>query len=107
MGHKGSMEARYTTNKGILPDSLIEEMKEAFSRSEEFLDLEKEIESRESSEDGFEKMKKWVVQYVKAQNVQKIVTPEETEKMIEGGWEYVAVLPNGKVVVKKQNSPQQ
>lgn len=44
MGHKGSMEAKYTTNKGILPDLLIDEMREAFSRSEEFLDLEKGIE---------------------------------------------------------------
>src|SRR5438309_6303583 len=41
MGHKGSMEAKYTTNKGILPYSLISEMKDAFNRSEEFLDLEK------------------------------------------------------------------
>ncbi|MGI0070415.1 MAG: hypothetical protein ACREAN_09215 [Nitrosopumilaceae archaeon] len=41
MGHKGSMEAKYTTNKGILPDLLISEMRDAFSRSEEFLDLEK------------------------------------------------------------------
>ena len=41
MGHKGSMEAKYTTNKGILPQTLIDEMKNAFSRSEEFLDLEK------------------------------------------------------------------
>jgi hypothetical protein len=41
MGHKGSMEAKYTTNKGILPDLLISEMRNAFSRSEEFLDLEK------------------------------------------------------------------
>jgi hypothetical protein len=41
MGHKGNMEAKYTTNKGILPDLLISEMRNAFSRSEEFLDLEK------------------------------------------------------------------
>ena len=41
MGHKGSIEAMYTTNKGILPDSLISEMRDAYSRSEEFLDLEK------------------------------------------------------------------
>jgi hypothetical protein len=41
MGHKGSMEAKYTTDKGILPEMLIDEMREAFSRSEEFLDLEK------------------------------------------------------------------
>jgi hypothetical protein len=44
MGHKGSMEAKYTTNKGILPDLLIDEMRNAFRRSEEFLDLEKGIE---------------------------------------------------------------
>jgi hypothetical protein len=40
MGHKGSIEAKYTTNKGMLPDELVKEMKEAFKRSEEFLDLE-------------------------------------------------------------------
>ena len=42
MGHKGSMEAKYTTNKGLLPDALIQEMRDAFIRSEEFLDLESE-----------------------------------------------------------------
>ncbi len=40
MGHKGSIEARYTTNKCRLPDALLEEMREAFKRCEEFLDLE-------------------------------------------------------------------
>ena len=40
MGHKGSMEARYTTNKGMLPEMLIREMRESFVRAEEFLDLE-------------------------------------------------------------------
>ena len=47
MGHKGSMEAKYTTNKGLLPDTLVQEMRDAFMRSEEFLDLEigKKIES--------------------------------------------------------------
>ncbi len=38
MGHRGSMEARYTTNKGVLPDVLLDEMREAFGRSEEHLD---------------------------------------------------------------------
>ncbi|MGB6463916.1 MAG: site-specific integrase [Nitrosotalea sp.] len=42
MGHKGSMEAKYTTNKGLLPDTLIQEMRDVFMRSEEFLDLELE-----------------------------------------------------------------
>ena len=40
MGHKGIIEAKYTTNKGVLPEALINEMREAFKRSEEFLDLE-------------------------------------------------------------------
>lgn len=40
MGHKGTIEARYTTNKGVLPDALINEMSDAFKRSEIFLDLE-------------------------------------------------------------------
>lgn len=40
MGHKGSMESKYTTNKGMLPEILLQEMREAFKRSEELLDLE-------------------------------------------------------------------
>lgn len=40
MGHKGSIEAKYTTNKGVLPEELLNEMREAFRRSEVFLDLE-------------------------------------------------------------------
>ena len=38
MGHKGTMEARYTTNKGVIPDALLDEMRDSFARSEEFLD---------------------------------------------------------------------
>ena len=40
MGHKGNIEARYTTNKGRIPDSLIQEMRGSFKSCEEFLDLE-------------------------------------------------------------------
>lgn len=40
MGHKGNIEAKYTTNKGVLPEALLEEMRAAFKRCEEFLDLE-------------------------------------------------------------------
>jgi len=40
MGHVGSIEAKYTTNKSILPKALVDEMRESFKRSEEFLDLE-------------------------------------------------------------------
>ncbi len=40
MGHKGTIEAKYTTNKGILPETLVREMQNAYKRSEEFLDLD-------------------------------------------------------------------
>ena len=40
MGHKGSIEAKYTTNKGILSEEMISEMREAFRRCQEHLDLE-------------------------------------------------------------------
>jgi hypothetical protein len=37
MGHKGSMEARYTTNKGRLPQNLVDDMRDAYRRCEPFL----------------------------------------------------------------------
>ena len=40
MGHRGNIEARYTTNKGILSEILVKEMRQSFERSQEFLDLE-------------------------------------------------------------------
>ena len=82
MGHTGSIEAKYTTNKSILPKLLTDEMREAFRKSQEFLDLE--------------------VTAKKEENVgkEKIVTVEEFEKLIIEGWQYVATLPNDKILVK-------
>jgi hypothetical protein len=37
MGHQGDMEARYTTNKGRLPESLIEDMRRSFRDCTEYL----------------------------------------------------------------------
>ncbi len=41
MGHKGDIEARYTTNKGRLPDAVIEDMRRTFINSEEYLSTRK------------------------------------------------------------------
>jgi integrase len=38
MGHKGDIEARYTTNKGRLPENLVEDMRSAFAASTEYLE---------------------------------------------------------------------
>ncbi|RLI46746.1 site-specific integrase [Candidatus Bathyarchaeota archaeon] len=37
MGHKGDIEAKYTTNKGRLPEDLIEDMRRSFRDCEEYL----------------------------------------------------------------------
>ena len=41
MGHRGDIEARYTTNKGRLPDSVIEDMRTAYQKSLEYLETRK------------------------------------------------------------------
>jgi len=85
MGHSGSIEAKYTTNKSILPKILMDEMRESFKKSQEFLDLEI------NSERDVEKIEH-----------QRIVTPEEFEEIVAEGWQYLGTLPNGKIVVKNR-----
>ena len=41
MGHVGDMESRYTTNKGRLPEALIEDMRLRYADSEEYLSTRK------------------------------------------------------------------
>jgi hypothetical protein len=50
MGHKGDIENRYTTNKSRLPESVIDDMREAYKRSQEYL------QTTESSETNDEKL---------------------------------------------------
>jgi hypothetical protein len=71
MGHKGSIEAKYTTNKGILPKILLDEMRDAFKRSEEFLDLER------ATEDPLEKQKEEI------RTKLETIRPEELAKVLE------------------------
>lgn len=70
MGHKGTIEAKYTTNKGILPKSLTDEMREAFKRSEEFLDLETK------NEDPILQQKEKIIDAVTR------ATPERVQEML-------------------------
>jgi len=83
MGHTGSIEAKYTTNKSILPKILMDEMRESFRKSQEFLDLEINQERNEEKT-----------------IYQRVVTSEEFEEIVVEGWQYLGTLPNGKIVVK-------
>jgi len=47
MGHKGDIENRYTTNKQKLPESVVEDMRGAYTRSEEFLQTRVKAETSE------------------------------------------------------------
>src|SRR5437660_1015067 len=82
MGHTGSIEAKYTTNKSIIPKILMDEMRESFRKSQEFLDLEINPEHDE------EKIEH-----------QRVVTSEEFEEIVSEGWQYLGTLPNGKIVL--------
>ena len=47
MGHKGDIENRYTTNKEKLPETVIEDMRSAYARSEEFLQTKEKAQANE------------------------------------------------------------
>jgi hypothetical protein len=130
MGHKGDVENRYTTNKGRLPDSVVEDMREAYKKSQEYLQT---IKVEKTSEDelrqafrkqlllvaGFRKdevdkmdlfaMSDEEIQSIIRQRLlgekendckQKVIAISEVERFLEKGWEYVATLPNKKVIIK-------
>ncbi len=99
MGHKGSMEAKYTTNKGLLPDVLIEEMRQAFRRSEELLDLE--MQNNKVTKEEQENKTKSI-----SQPTQMVVALEQAETLISQGWRFVATLPKDKAVVEKNGGGQ-
>jgi hypothetical protein len=131
MGHKGDIENRYTTNKCKLPESVIEDMREAYRRSQDFLQTRLEETSSEEklrqafrkqlllvagfNQDEVEKMDISAVSDEELQTVirrrllgekadncttQKVVSIDEVEGYLEQGWEFVASLPNGNVIIK-------
>jgi hypothetical protein len=130
MGHKGDIENRYTTNKGRLPESVVEDMREAYKKSQKYLRTMKvEETSEEELRQAFRKqlllvagfkrdevdrmdlsaMSDEELQTIIRQRLlgekandckQKVIPISEVEKFLEQGWEYVAVLPGNKVIIK-------
>lgn len=106
MGHSGSMEARYTTNKGVLPNALIKEMKSAFKRSEEFLDLEmqtdKQLEMQQETETrNAENSTTSKSENMQQHTIQIVVKLDQVEEMISKGWRLVTKISENKAVVEK------
>lgn len=130
MGHKGDMEARYSTNKGILPPDMVEDMREAYKRCQEFLQTTKAVTSEEQMKQAFKKQLLLVAGYSEEEaeatstagisddefredirkkllgimvnngNRQKIIPLSEIDKYVNEGWEYVSALPNERAIIK-------
>ena len=83
----------------MLPSDLVNEMKNAFRRSHEFLDLEMqtgkqlEMQSLEAQENGMAKNST-----PQQQPVQIVAGIDQAEKMISQGWRFIATLPGEKAV---------
>ena len=131
MGHKGDIENRYTTNKCRLPDNVIEDMREAYRRSQEYLQTIKPETSRENLIEEFRKQLLLVAGFqpeeideldltglsdeefqelvrkrlIGSRNgncgTQKVIDLKQIEEYLEEGWEYLATLPNGKIIIKR------
>ena len=130
MGHKGDIEARYSTNKGRLPQTMIEEMREAYKKCEPLLSTKAELATEEQIKRtfneqfllvaGFQKedvekmnldeMSNEELQSLVRQKLagmmanngsrQKVIPIQEVRSYIGQGYEYVASLPDGGAIVK-------
>jgi integrase len=130
MGHKGDIENRYTTNKGMLPDEVIEDMRSAYRRSQGYLqtiaepssedklrektrrdlllilgcspeELE-ELNYGEMSDEEFQEFarRRMYGTREEGRSKQKVVSIDEIDDYLSQGWEFVANLPNDKAVLK-------
>jgi len=131
MGHKGDIENRYTTNRKRLPEEAIENMREAYQKSQTYLqtdktagkdDIDRKIQravllvagfkeeeiddlhpSDMTEEEFFELARKKLTETSLNQNKQKVVPVDNVAQHIEQGWEFVAELSNHKAVIRLPN----
>jgi site-specific recombinase XerC len=129
MGHKGDIEARYSTNKRLPPD-MIEEMRESYRKSLKFLETRisevsednaklflqqqllsavgykqeeiDKIDLTNISNEEFQQLLRDKVAGAMNENgaKQKVVSAQEVEDYITKGYDFEAVLPNGKAVMR-------
>jgi len=128
MGHTGDIEARYTTNKGRLPESMIEDMRAAYRRSQSYFQTTgaKEAEDLKATfrkqllgvagfspeevdaldptmdDEAFQELvrKKLLGAMVSNGASQRIVGVGEVEGFLSRGWDFVATLPDDRIVIK-------
>ena len=129
MGHKGDIEARYSTNKRLPPD-MIDEMRQSYQKCLRYMETRVSEVSEDSARlylqqqllsavgyrqdeidkmnladidsEDFQKLLRDRVAGAMASNgsKQKLVPINEIEKLLSEGYEFQAVLPNGKAIMK-------
>jgi len=129
MGHKGDIEARYSTNKRLPPD-MIEEMRESYRKCLKFLETRisevsednaklflqqqllsavgykqeeiDKIDLTDISNEEFQQLLRDKVAGAMTENgaKQKVIPVNDVEKYIQEGYDFEAVLPNGKAVMR-------
>ena len=129
MGHKGDIEARYTTNKGRLPEEFIEDMRNSYKRSLEYLETNRVEVSEDKvqnalrrqlllvagyngdeineldlgmSDDEFQEIvrRRLVGSMVKNGNSQRVVSVDDVEEFLGRGWSFVAKLSDEKAILR-------
>jgi len=84
MGHKGDIEARYSTNKGRLPHEMVEQMRDAYKRCQRFLQTigAEEEESKEKIMRAF-KEQFLLLAGLKKEEIQKINLDELSNEELQ------------------------
>jgi integrase len=130
MGHKGDIENRYTTNKGMLSENVIEDMRDAYKRSQEYLQTTKkevddeiiklafreqlllsvgftkeevdrmDLESLEDEDIQTMLKKRLLGEKTSSYTKQMVVAMDNVDQFLNEGWEYVASLQNNNVILK-------
>jgi hypothetical protein len=131
MGHVGSIDARYTTNKRRLPQDLIDEMRGAYQRCEPFLSTiasssEKETQAKMSKTmlmglgyteadltqvdfenldvTGFQDLVTKKIGSSGSEAKQRLVGSEELEEYLEKGWTVVTAVNGHQIVLNPPGS---
>ena len=131
MGHKGNMSARYTTNKGRLPEALIEDMRLRYADSEEYLSTRKTQDHEKTRKrdflltaqtlfpDKIESIRNILKRHISLDEasleIREIVKPtrkvnreavvveteEEMVKLVSQGWTLAKSLNNGRFLLTR------
>jgi hypothetical protein len=130
MGHKGDIEHRYTLNKGRLPVEVLEDLRDAYRRSQEYLETGRSgSDSEERLRDSFRRQmllvagfspeevegmdlgmddasfqeavrRRLMGQSAEGAGSQRVVSVGDVDGFLSRGWGYVASLPGDRIILR-------